>query len=644
MIASGATGGSLLTGCLGDDDDVPDVDDADVPAADDDDVADDTDDELADDAADPTDDTDVADADDADPATDRHDVTVMYSRGPPMPADGQLNPYAGGAEPLVDYVALGMNTYRLLGRSAADMQPYGTVIDSWDYTPGILEFELRDDIYWWSGDVANAEDVVSMLELQDWYWGGDELDDAPSIIAVELLDEDRFRISLVDTWREEWALEQTMIAENLVSSRTFNQKWLDRFEDTGGDMDAVEIVREDLDEHAVGVDQHEEDLVHFHTIPFEFRFDGSIGDVGEDYWYFELVPEKNGTKRAFVDEINYTGVHWIIAEESDPVREAQFLDGEDPWATTWEWAEDADFDTRIVEAPRPEGVDRWGFTYNCEVHPTDVPQFRRAWVFLTNRSLWELPEYPIHEHATPFLTDDRLHSQVSEEVIDAFTDFRADEVQEDRAREELEIGGFEQNGNGAWLNQETGEPIEFVVPAWDWIPTIEHGSDFIADLEEFGIGIEAIPGHWSDGDPWKVFAGYTGGFLPENVFASIFGENPLIWAAPNANLDETVEAPPVGATDAEPGEWIEYDTRTMADRLGVTIDSDQWQELVDQLAWVANQIQPRTTIVGRVPLHAVNDHHWDVEEIHESPEKWLRDPERHIFWNGAVSYVPEDQR
>ena len=636
---SGLAGLAAVAGCLGDDD--PDADD-DVNDADDTDVADEDDVDDVDDVDDIDDTDDGDDGDDADdaddePAIERHDAMPLITRGPPLPADCQYNRFN---DPVPMWQGEGTLIEPLVSVSFGNNQIEPVIVDSWNYQPGLLEFTIHDNVFWWSGDRMTIEDYINELELQNYMWGGDELDAHDNIVAYEAVDEYTARLSLADTWRERWALSETIEGNSIGYSRGFSGPWLEQFEDAA-DLDAIEDLRE-----AVSEERHtdDEDLVHNFHSPFEFRLDGSIGEVQEEHWELELVPEKNGTTRLFADEINFTRWQLVARDEVGAAHVDQFLAGDEPTMLI-QWVQDADeapFETKDLIYDRP--FEQWGFTFNNEIHPADNVNFRRAWAYLTDHTLWEAPAMFPLDNTTPFFTDERLEQFVSQEVVDAHTDYKTDEIAIDDAEEEMIGGGFERNGNGQWLMQEdgasadAGEPIEFTVESYDWMPEVpDLGSDFWTDVNEFGINAEVI---LEGVDPWTVSARYSGGGMPELVFSSTFGEDNLSWAAPNPNLPSTIEAAPVGDEDGDP---VEFDTRAMADRLPVTTEEAAYQDLVDQLAWCANQVLPRYTVVTVSRWWVANDERWRYPDPANAPEKFINDP----IWTlgiGALSYVPEDER
>ena len=633
---SAVLGGGILAGCLGDDDDVGDVADVD----DTDDIDDVTDVDDIDDVDDADDGDDVDDADDEPIEIERHDAAPWLFTAPPLPADVQYNLWATAEQPAPSWMVGENDRYVTAGFSFADLNLYGQLVSDWDYQPGLLEVTFEDDFYWWSGDVCNAVDWVTDMTLRDWVDGGADFDAHPEIITFEILDDFAVRVALADTWTEGWAVWQTLVnfpQREIDASRAFNQPWIEQFEDTGGDIDAVEDVREALSSDVVTDD---EGLVHHWHIPFEFRLDGSLGDIGEHHWDLELVPEKDGNLRHYADLINFEGLHVVAAEEAG-------IASDDAWANEdipsigAQAAEESDVDFDWYVETMQREFDNWSWTFNCEIHPTNVPQFRRAWMFMADRTLWEQPHLSTQEHAGPWLTDQRLETFVSEDIVDAFTDYGKDTVMWDRAEEEMVIGGFEQNDDGDWMDHD-GEPIEFTSGAHGWMGWVgDIGGDFWADINEFGLDVEFVA---DIQDSFYVSAQYHGGVIPEFVFESIFGESSLSWAAPNPNLPESVDAPPVGETDADPDSWIEYQTRAMADRLAVTVDEDQYQIMVDELTWIHNQILPRGLVNAQTIMSAFNDNRWRVQSLEERPEEWIRLPGDHMWYNGVLTYVPEEER
>ncbi len=643
VIAGGAAGIGTLAGCLGDDEAPDDVDDTDDAApADDADDTDDTDDvEPADDAGD-TDDAD--DTDDTTEAIERYDVAPVFHRGPELPGDATYaRPWNFDALP--DWVASGHGHYNLMERSIHDQRYASNVIDSWDYQPGILEFTLRDDIYWWSGDVMDAADYVNDQELRDFTGGGEDLDANPNIIAREVVDDFTVRISLADTWHENWALGQTIQGDDIHSSSAFLVPWLEEFEDTGGDMDAIGDVRDEIADVRADTD---DEIVHQFHIPFEFRLNGDIGDVGEHHWEFELVPEKNGQPRAYADEINFERWRITAHEEYDPHQVESFMNEDMPFAAWDRWDDDIEFDFPTDLFSYRDGHQEWGWNFNCEIHPASDPYFRRAFVYATDRTTYERP--PRRELTTlnghPFLDDDRLAMWVSDEMIGQLTDYGT-EAEWDLAEEELLEGGFERNDDGEWLYQEdspdgdAGTPMQLEIGGRGWMDYVgDLGSDWFADLEDFGIAAESLI---EIQDPWVMNASYVGGITPELIYSSIFGEDSLAFAI-NNNLGESVEAPPIGEPDTPQDEWVEYDTRTITDRLGVTVDEENYQDMVDQLTWVANQLVPRAGVVATTQAFHINDNRWHVTRPEDAPERWTRRPERALFYFGLLQYVPEEDR
>ena len=634
---------ALLAGCLGDDengvgDDADDVDDLDP--------GDDTDD--ADDAI------DVDDGDDSDDVTDDDgeeitelqpvdEVTAIWSTLEEHPADLQWNPY-GGDGPV--WWAFRDSQARMIELSWADLGQHGNVVDSWDYQPGLLEFTIHDDFYWWSGDQMTIDDYLNNFELMNFVAGGDALDAHDNIVVANKIDDFTARLSLADTWREPWALTQTIEGDRPTeASRAFTGPWIERFEDAP-DLEAVEDLREEW-----GDERHDTDdqIVHDYYAPYEFRFDGSIGEVGSDFVEFELVQEKNGHVRHSANLANndrWSNIRILraeVAEEPQVWETENFMQGEKPSAAWNEDLEDqVDFDVDLIQFFRPP-YEPFAFQFNHAVHPGNDVHFRRAWAYATDLTSWQTFEQIPVQNVHGFLSEQELETFVSQDVIDAFTDYGWDEHRWDDAEAELLAGGYERDGDGNWLLQddsldgEAGEPMDFEITTYGFTDyVLDLATDFWADLEDFGIQNEVILDTgvaWGAGEDYVVTAQYTGGQSPENAFTPIFVEAP---ANRNAyNVPSTILVPelyettgPAPSTD----DWIEYDVEAMTTRLGVTTEAEAYQALVDRLAWAVNQTVPHFTVVVRAATHLMNAEDWSFMNPEEYPEKAVRLPFRIHFY------------
>ena len=637
VLEVGGLGGIVaIAGCLGDDE--VDPDDGDDAAADDDvgDI-DDTDD------VDEVDDHD--DIADDEPGTEGYDVmSVWTNNAGARPADAQYNAWADG--PLPPFMEGNKYSYDLINRGRADEQYYGVIADGWDYEPGLVEISIHDDFYWWSGDQVTIDDYLMGLELSDFVHGGDDLDATDDIVRYEKVDDDTARLALVDSWHESFAM--TRLPFGVGQSREFLEPWLEEFRDAG-DLDMIDELREDLSDDYVTSDDR---LVHHHNTPFEFRIDGDLGELHETEYIMELVPEKNGNKRHYVDEINFTRLGWPAVEEHDIRRVEDFMNQDQPHIGVGaiEDPDTLDFDTELVGGWARD-VEPFGFTFNHDRHPTDNVHFRRAWAYLTDRTLWNAEiNHVAPEHFHPFLSDTRAEQYIGADIIDSFTDYGWDEIRPDAAEAEMLAGGFERNGDGNWLMKtdgseaEAGEPIEFIVDSFDFLPQIgEVASDFWIEANEFGLDVELLIDEIED---WTISAKYSGGEIPEVAFDSTFGSEDLTWAAPNPNFPSTVEAPPVGDT-TEPGDEVEleeFETRPMSQRLPVTTEESQYQALLDSLAWCANQLLPRYTVRFSAQMYRVNDHRWSFHDPEERPDKYVQKVTRMSHLNGQHWYVPEEER
>jgi peptide/nickel transport system substrate-binding protein len=352
----------------------------------------------------------------------------------------------------------------------------------------------------------------------------------------------------------------------------------------------------------------------------------------------------------YVDELNYLNYEIIITTEGQ--RSSQlFLDGKNFFGGADDWnRDDLPFDTVKVQFAR--NADQWSFTFNGSVPPTSSRHFRRAIAYMTNRKQYMRPSGVVPDKVvTPFMTPDREQRNVSEDVLNSLTDYGWDEVRQDAATREMQEGGFERNSNGQWLFKEgerAGEPMEFSITTFAWQDHVgNQGTDFRQAMSDWGIelSVEKSDSHWGDvsNGNYTWAASYVGGELPPIVFDAIFGEG-AAFGTGNPQLPATVEAPPVGERWEEyDGELQTYETRTLADRLKVTQDDQQYQQIVDQLTWIHNQIMPRLGIEGSVARTFLNSEMYDVitpdDEL--GPQKWTHVPFRRAWNKGILSYNPD---
>ena len=640
LVASSAVLGGTLAGCLGDDEELADdVDDGDDMVDDEDDtVVEDDDDPIEDDGDDddvPADDTAVVEL---------QDVTAHWIYHGDLPPDIQHNNYAEGGG--ISDNAWGMSSnYQLVVRSVYDNEIYGMLIDDWSYSPGVLEFSLHDDFYWWSGDQVTVDDYLMQLDFQDYLWGGDDLDAFAEVVSRDRVDDNTLRFALGDSWHEDWAFEETILETQIAHSRVFYEPWLEQFEDAP-DLDAVEDIRDDVNDDQITDDER---LVHTNNTLFEFRYDGSIGEVTEESFTFELVPEKNGNVRHFANPDNhdvlpnvkyhhleiraYRDETRIPAEELFDTQEKPMLEGEGhPDYIVRAIDRDLDFEADVFAFRRGPN-DMGGMQFNHRSHPGDNPHFRRAMAYLTDNTTWDPhPEAQSVEYFHPYLSDEELFQWHSDDVIDALTDYGYDEMRFDDAETELVNGGFEQDADGNWLFAEdgeegmAGEPMDFDVHSPEWMVYVaDHGSDWIADLDDFGISTTWFAEDFSVEDDWTFMYSYTGGTTPDHAFNFIFNDEVATWSRRYYNIPSTVLAPPFLET-AEAGasmdDWEEYDTAAMADRLPVTTDEEIHRQLSDELLWVTNQLCPHYSTAPALRQEVANVDRWHWPSMEDTPVRW----------------------
>ena len=622
-----ATGGAAvgLAGCLGDDEVDPDDDD-DVDDMDD---VDDTD--------------DVDDVDDDPEEIERWDVQVWEDRRPPAPPDSQYQSYSGINRTTWD----GMMQYELLSRSWGDMQMYPEIAEGWDYQPGLITVDLHEDFWYFDDGVIDAENIMMHWELQNYHWGGDDLHSNDNVVRAEQTDDYQIRFNLIDTWRESWALEQSIADWNPQGSGLYYQEWLDRFLDAP-DLDAIEDIREELGDET-------------HPSPDPFYYNAfRVVDAIEDRWILRLRvgeehPETGVSPPHYVSDINFLEKHIVTNEEDARTRE-MFRAGAVPYDGLSHW--DGDEDELPFEVRHLPGVCRaisgWGVLFNCSRPPMSNTRFRRAIQYATDKDTWTPSPYSRHDdRGSPFFTPEREENFVSSDIVEALDTFDPEEANLDQARTELELGGFEWDGDGRLLWMEgdrAGEPQEYTFYTYAWEGGIaENGTDWVSAMDELGItfdGFISDEAHWgrihSDGD-FDIGSGYWGGGDPVQVMAGNFGDS-AIWGMAYPRLGETVDAPPIGENwrDDPDVELETYDTRAMADRLAVTQDDAAFQELVDTLTWVWNQVVPRFGVSQCDPNVGgsyLNADRFDMADQYDRPDLWTKSPWRRAWNTGNLQYV-----
>lgn len=614
-----------LAGCVGDDDD------GEAPGDDDDD---DDDDGAPPDNGDDDDPPDNGDDDDP-PEHIVHDHTAaMTVGGAPPPPDTQYQAYnftnrSGWWHQYIKDT--------LAERSIWDQQYYGTM-GEWEYIPGTLTFELHDDFYYWTGENITAENIKLHYQLENWAVGGGEGAFWTHITDMVVEDEHTLRFDLADVWHEDYAISQTLDAFGWEPSGTneYYMPYLERFQDAP-DSDAVDDIATEL-----LVEQTEDNPDHFEFNPFR------IEDVEEDRWIFKLRNDEDVTPR-FVEDINYEYFHLIPTDEEARQRQL-FMDGVTFRDTPEHWDPgDLPFDVHSVEH-----VDRFrptGILFNCSEPPGSNPHFRRAINYMTNRELFTQVRGTTNDLHTPFF-EIRRDNHLGSDLLDSLETFGYNETLEQEATEEMERGGFERDDDGNWLHQEgdqAGEPIELTLWAEDFrshVPDVT--TDFESYMGDWGIQVETqledgLTHRLADAD-FTIAATDWGGGEPIDAFGVNFGDGTGAGLAGNTHIPETVEAPPVGDPwpDVDDGDLVNYDVESMTDRLTVLADPDEFQETVDELAWVFNQVTPRFG-VEFVPNSTIfNADLYDVISPEESPDRWTWSVGRRAWYRGVLQYRADD--
>lgn len=573
----------------------------------------------------------------AEDGIERYEETVSESRPPPVPADTQYQSYSS-----VNRASWStMMDYTLISRSYADQEFYGELASDWEYEPGVINLELHDDFYYWDGTNFDADNLLLHWELQDYVSGGDNNNANENVISVEKTGDYSVRFSLADIWNEDYALKQSIVDWSPLGSSEYYRPWLEKFEDAGS-QGAIEDLRTELDETT------EKDPTPFYLMPFK------ITDAEEDRWILRLRTDEDPTPH-YVEDINYLNFEIIVNDEGQ--RESQMFKNQVlPNGSTGSWKDKKDelpFETVRVAFSRP--TEMTAILFNCSQPPMSNPHFRRAMLYMTDRETFRRPSpvLPNKTH-TPFLTPGREEAFVSQDLLDSLEDFGWDEVRREDADREMEKAGFERDSDGNWLYQEgdrAGEPIEFTLHTFAWTTHVGNlGTDWRENLADWGVTITEVTNedaHWGRIQweyEFELASSYWGGGSPEQAFATNFGEA-VASGTGNPQLPETVEAPPVGEPWSEyDGQLETYETRKLANQLTVVQDDERYQEIVDTMTWVFNQITPRFGLDGNVQSTLINNTRYNVKTPEEHPELWTHLPFRRLWNKGILEYVPEDER
>ena len=636
--SSGIGGTAIIAGCLGDDEEIDDVEDVGLDDGDDGDEIDDDEEEEH-----------VV-----------HDIVATnHVGGEPLPADANHFRHGEGTPPTWQHWH--REGHYMGAQAFATLEMDTMLFDDWSYEPGLLEVYFPDNVFFWDGKQMEASDHTLELEFEDFLMGGDDLDAHDPIVSYSLIEDDTVRYTLVDAWREDIAIDQVFAPARMVKYNAhFLEPWLERFRDAP-DLEAIEEIREEIGDIWCGPGENEEILEQTHHIPMEFRFDGSIGDIGENYWQLELVPERGGTMRKYADLINFKHLRIIYGEVEQIARQEHQVAGSELHSGLGTWGnvipDEFEVQTQTIQRP----FDEMGFQFQFDSHPSNLPGFRRAWTYIFDKTYYDRPDRQIPEIVGPFYSDDHQERFISDHILQDFTDYGHDEQRWDDAEAEMELWGFERNADGLWLMQEdgphadAGEPMELTLNGRGWHDfVIDEATDMWADIEDWGIPIESqfdfigsvdLDGDLDEGMTMITF--YHGGSFPEMAFGSTWGRDSLSWSNPNIFAPSVIDAPEVGDTaeagDYDPDDWRQYETRAMTDRLSVTVDEEVFQSMVDELSWVWNQLIPRFGYINSPQTYIMNTEYWRMRDMTEYPDLTLRMPHLGGRFAGPWEYIgPEE--
>jgi len=572
---------------------------------------------------------------------ERYNPTLQIHRAPPIPADAQYQPYA----PTLASWSTMMDNY-FWKRSPADSNFYGQLVEEWDYSPGVLDFKVAENAYFWNGEHITAQNALEHIELVDYMEGGATADAYEFIVQTEQLSEYEARLYLSDTYTEDFALQNTLGGDVLTGSSEWYGEYLEQFRDATT-TDEIRSIRSTVRNTT------EKDPKYFHDGPFK------VTDAEEDRWILSLrtsdVTEGDYTP-LFVDEINYTTVEVVASDQGQRSIEA-FENGDGLFRYVGD-DYDPGFETSIIEQTRP--IDAFGYAFNCSKPPFDNHHFRRAWAYMCDRKK-HTPGGPNNMAVNKIITGlgtDVLESRFDDGgLLDSLTEYGYDEIKRDKAKEEMESGGFERDSGGNWLYQKgdnEGQPIEITVPVHSWQGgSANAATAFENAMADFGINISVqtedsvsslnIP-LWTAYNRLEYTVGqaYWGGAGPVSTYSNIYG-NEFMFGAPGSQFPETIDLPPLGEPDSTVVETFE--PVRMANQLAVTNNEEQFNELTKKLIWVTNQAVPKFGVGKNLIRIMLNTEKWDMSlPTADHPDKWIGTPLRAAWNNGGMTFIPEEDR
>lgn len=223
-------------------------------------------------------------------------------------------------------------------------------------------------------------------------------------------------------------------------------------------------------------------------------------------------------------------------------------------------------------------------------------------------------------------------------IGDAFDSFTAYEPSTDRAAALLQDAGYSQDG-GTWMGP-NGDAVqlELVYPG-GWTDWVNAGQTLNSQLQDFGIQTELRTvdaptwnGQTFPNGEFDITPRFWGGGRPHPFFGFRAVANST--NQQNANVPQTVEAPPVGEPEASTSEMdLAEKTAQIPNSSG-----DQAKQLVTELAWAVNQTLPILPVMEKVGAVWWTTDDWQTPS---ADDKWMSvNPPTHLTWPFHEGEIP----
>ncbi|MFB6138296.1 MAG: ABC transporter substrate-binding protein [Halobacteriaceae archaeon] len=576
---------------------------------------------------------------------------------PPGPGNAQYNPANG----TVFWAPGGhMMRFKVYQKSFVNGEFQPEVAKDWNYRVGVLDLDFFQDHYFASDRLGernpvniNADDFIKgTYQLKNWMWG----EQFPRIDSVEKQGEYQLRVRFNDTYRKEFAMTESLSGFEVDNYDFYKRKgWIERFKEASSNAERDQI----------GADLQQKK--YFSPHPFT-SVPWYVSGTTETTWNLKLrndETEKFGLPEnpRWVDETNWPECVLRVSGETSRARVA-FVNGKLPYAGSEMGGiqvvdADVPFNTTVEQVPRPHATG--AYVFNVGKAPMSNVHFRRAFAYMLNRKKSTTRFMEGDQVITGFLTRDREEKYLSSNILDTLEtgphqNYGYAKAMKEEAEAEMKAGGFERNSNGMWVyqsGQRAGQPMSFKIPCYPWQQAqMNNSTRFQEDMKEFGITVNVyvqtdadLWGRFSDGD-YEIGLAYWGGGNPTATYTNAYWGNPAIYGA--TNWPGQWEGPVMGEfatpVDDASEEMTTYNIAQLTQRLQLTRNDQQYQEIANKLAWVYNQSLPRVPIGFQPRTFVMNTDQWNWPlPFEDYPFAWVSLPRRKLWQRGVIKAIPTDK-